>query len=90
MGKIPVLKVDDEVLFESAVINEYLDEITGGELQPDDPLQRAKNRAWIEFASDMLGNSYLMKTAAGNIVDAKPLTILQRNTTSSGLFQHFN
>ena len=61
LGKVPVLKVDDEILFESAVINEYLDEITGGELQPRDPLARAKNRAWIEFASDMLGNLYMMK-----------------------------
>jgi len=61
LGKVPVLKVDDEVLFESAVINEYLDEITGGELQPCDPLARAKNRAWIEFASNMLGNLYMMK-----------------------------
>ena len=34
LQKVPVLKVDDEVLFESAVINEYLDEITGGDLQP--------------------------------------------------------
>ncbi len=63
LGKVPVLKVDDEVLFESAVINEYLDEITGGELQPQDPLARAKNRAWIEFASDMLGKLYMMKTS---------------------------
>lgn len=63
LGKVPILKVDDEILFESAVINEYLDETTGGELQPRDPLQRAKNRAWIEFASDMLGNSYMMKMA---------------------------
>ena len=47
LGKVPVLKVDDEILFESAVINEYLDEITGGELQPKEPLARAKNRAWI-------------------------------------------
>ena len=61
LEKVPVLKVDDEILFESAVINEYLDEITGGELQPKDPLARAKNRAWIEFASDMLGNLYMMK-----------------------------
>lgn len=61
LEKVPVLEVDGEVLFESAVINEYLDEITGGELQPQDPLQRAKNRAWIEFASDMLGNLYRMK-----------------------------
>ncbi len=61
LGKVPVLEVDGEILFESAVINEYLDDITGGELQPDDPLARAKNRAWIEFASDMLGNLYQMK-----------------------------
>lgn len=64
LQKVPVLKVDGEVLFESAVINEYLDEITGGDLQPRDALPRAKNRAWIEFASNMLGNSYMMKTAA--------------------------
>ena len=61
LAKVPVLKVDGEVLFESAVINEYLDDITGGELQPREPLARAKNRAWIEFASNMLGNLYMMK-----------------------------
>ena len=61
LKKVPVLKVGDEVLFESAVINEYLDEITGGELQPADPLERARNRAWVEFASNMLGNHYMMK-----------------------------
>ncbi len=61
LAKVPVLKVDDEVLFESAVINEFLDEITGGDLQPREPLARAKNRAWIEFASNMLGNLYMMK-----------------------------
>ncbi len=61
LEKVPVLKVDNEILFESAVINEYLDEITGGDLQPKDPLARAKNRAWVEFASNMLGNLYMMK-----------------------------
>ncbi|MGD2170520.1 MAG: glutathione S-transferase family protein [Gammaproteobacteria bacterium] len=61
LQKVPVLEVDGEVLFESAVINEYLDDITGGELQPEDPLARAKNRAWIEFASNMIGNLYMMK-----------------------------
>ena len=64
LAKVPVLRVDGEILFESAVINEYLDDITGGDLQPKDPLARAKNRAWIEFASNMLGNTYMMKTAA--------------------------
>jgi len=64
LAKVPVLRVDGEILFESAVINEYLDDITGGELQPKDSLARAKNRAWIEFSSNMLGNTYMMKTAA--------------------------
>jgi glutathione S-transferase len=61
LGKVPVLKVDGEVLFESAVINEYLDDVTDGALQPKEPLARAKNRAWIEFASNMIGNLYMMK-----------------------------
>jgi glutathione S-transferase len=61
LKKVPVLKVDDEVLFESAVINEYLDDITGGALQPSDSRARANNRAWVEFASNMLGNLYMMK-----------------------------
>ncbi len=63
LQKVPVLRVDDEILFESAVINEYLDDITGGQLQPEEPLARAKNRAWIEVASNMLGNTYMMKMA---------------------------
>jgi len=54
LGKVPLLKVDDEVLFESAVICEYLNEITPGSLHPDDPLQKAKHRSWIEFGSSIL------------------------------------
>jgi len=63
LQKVPVLRVGDEILFESAVINEYLDDITGAELQPKEALARAKNRAWIEVASNMLGNAYMMKMA---------------------------
>jgi glutathione S-transferase len=64
LQKVPLLRVDDEVLFESAVINEYLDDITGAELQPRDSLARAKNRSWIEVSSNMLGNHYMMKMAS--------------------------
>jgi len=46
LGKVPVLKVDGkEVLFESAVINEFIDDVTPGTLKPSDPLTLAKNRA---------------------------------------------
>lgn len=54
LGKVPLLKVDEEVLFESAVICEYLNEITPGSLHPDDALQKAKHRSWIEFGSSIL------------------------------------
>ncbi|NJO40943.1 MAG: glutathione S-transferase family protein [Cyanobacteria bacterium RU_5_0] len=54
LGKVPLLKVNEEVLFESAVICEYLDEITPGSLHPNDPLQKAKHRSWIEFGSSIL------------------------------------
>lgn len=64
LGKVPVLVVDgDTVLFESAVINEYLDEVTAGRMLPEDPLRRAYGRAWIEFASNLLLDSYLLQTA---------------------------
>lgn len=56
LGKVPLLKVDGEVLFESAVICEYLDEITPGSLHPADPLQKAKHRSWIEFGSNILNH----------------------------------
>lgn len=54
LGKVPLLKVDGEVLFESAVICDYLDETIGPRLHPADPLQRAKHRAWVEFGSSVL------------------------------------
>ncbi len=54
-GKVPVLKVDDEhVLFESAVIDEFINEISPVELLPADPLQRALNRSWIDFGSSLI------------------------------------
>ena len=54
LGKVPLLLVDEEVLFESTVICEYLDEVTPGSLHPLDPLLKAKHRAWIEFGSSIL------------------------------------
>ncbi len=52
-GKVPVLQMGDDVLFESAVISEYLDEVYLPSLHPSDPLEKAKNRAWIEYTSSL-------------------------------------
>jgi glutathione S-transferase len=54
-GKTPLLMVGEtHVLFESAAIVEYLDESYGPALMPTDPIERARSRAWIEFASGTL------------------------------------
>jgi glutathione S-transferase len=54
-GRVPLLRVDNrQVIFESAVIDEFLDQITNGHLLPDDPLLRAQNRSWIEFGTAAL------------------------------------
>ncbi len=53
-GKVPILRVGEQVLFESAIINEYLDETNPPAMHPVDPLQRALNRAWIEFGSALI------------------------------------
>jgi glutathione S-transferase len=51
-GKVPVLRHDGAVIFESAVINEYLEEVFPERpLLPRDPVRRAQARIWIDFAN---------------------------------------
>ncbi|WP_192245476.1 glutathione S-transferase family protein [Mesorhizobium silamurunense] len=58
LGKVPLLRVRrdgaEEVIFESAVILEFLEETEANPLHPADPLMRARHRAWIEFGSAIL------------------------------------
>lgn len=56
LGKTPVLQVGHDVVFESAVILEYLEETTAPALHPEGALQRARHRGWIEFASATLND----------------------------------
>lgn len=68
LGQVPVLKVSTaagtEVLFESSVIQEYVDEITPPSLHPEDPLLKAKNRAWMSFGNDILFAMHALMTLA--------------------------
>lgn len=54
LGKVPVLVDGDAVIFESAVIAEYIEDTTEPKLHPQDPKERADHRAWIEFSSAVL------------------------------------
>jgi glutathione S-transferase len=79
LGKVPVLKVDDEVLFESAVICEYLDETHGFPLHPSQPMPKAKHRAWMEFSSVLL-------TGLWNLSMAQDEATLERKRQDLNLY----
>lgn len=65
MGRVPALRVDgDTVLFESAIINEFIDDVTPGSLRPSDPLRLAQNRGWIQFGEQCLFDQYHWTIAA--------------------------
>jgi glutathione S-transferase len=66
LGKVPLLLIDDEtLLFESAVIAEYVNDIGAGVLLPTNPIEKARHRAWIEFASATLDNIGALYSATG-------------------------
>jgi glutathione S-transferase len=52
-GKVPVLRVNGTSLYESNIVNEYLDEVYDSpKLMPDDPEEKASVRSWMAFADD--------------------------------------
>jgi glutathione S-transferase len=63
-AQVPLLLIGDEVLFESAVILDYLDEVYPPRLHPDNPLTRARHKAWIEFGSALLRQQHAVAMAA--------------------------
>ncbi|WP_083251548.1 glutathione S-transferase family protein [Acidihalobacter yilgarnensis] len=64
LGKVPALRLDDgNALFESAIINEYIDDITPPALHPSDPLVRARNRSWIQFGEQCIVDQYQLTVA---------------------------
>lgn len=79
LGKVPVLRVDDAVVFESAVILEYLEDVFGPKLHPSDALRRADHRAWMEFGSTIQGELWGFYTAADEqTFDAKRKALAER------------
>jgi glutathione S-transferase len=54
-GKVPVLKHGNHRVWESAIINEYLNDVfPEPPLLPSDPMLRAQARIWINFADTRL------------------------------------
>lgn len=62
-GKVPVLVVNGRegkstVLFESAVINEYLDEEYGDALLTGASIDKAHTRAWVSYSEGLIVQQY--------------------------------
>ena len=84
-GKVPVLRVNGTSLYESNIVNEYLDEVYGPpRLMPENAEERASVRSWMAFADDYFFPSVFgvrvgpqrgyseeqMREAKGNLNDA--------------------
>ena len=56
-GKVPVIVDDGQTIYESAIINEYLDEkYKNVPMMPKEPVERAKARIWMDYCT----NKYLI------------------------------
>ena len=92
LGKVPLLLVDDETLFESSVILDYLDEVYPPRLHPEDALRRARHKAWIAFGSELLQQQHEVALAGDRAGFEARLDALKaglqrlRDPIESGLF----
>ncbi|MDM8564567.1 glutathione S-transferase family protein [Candidatus Halobeggiatoa sp. HSG11] len=92
LGKVPILRVGDEkAIFESSVINDYLNQVTDNYLLPNDSLHRALCCSWIEFCSTCLSDFMNIivapsKTAFNEANDnfLKNLQILEQQVDENG------
>ncbi|MBV2185241.1 MAG: glutathione S-transferase family protein [Rhizobium sp.] len=87
LGKVPLLLIEqdgrEDVLFESSVICEYLEETQPGKaLHPADPLLRARHRGWMEFGSSILSDLWVFETTQDQAaLDAKSKTLAAKFAT---------
>ena len=75
-GKVPVLVADGVALFESAAICEFLDETHPPRVVPGDPFERARQRAWVEVANDLLAAQFRAFAAADPAEAVKTRAVL--------------
>jgi len=80
-GQVPILMVDQGILFESGPITEYVDETCGeSRLHPSDPFLKARHRAWIDLAT----THYLVQCRTQRSPSAEELDV--NRVQLSGMF----
>ncbi|MCD6044935.1 MAG: glutathione S-transferase [Gammaproteobacteria bacterium] len=100
LGKVPILRVDDVLLFESTVINDFLDSLSAAtSLYPTNTIQKHLNKSWIEWGSTLILATYDMTLAkdkesflAKRLLVEQKLSILQEQVKNSPFFngEHFS
>ncbi|AWD32160.1 Stringent starvation protein A [Candidatus Kinetoplastibacterium sorsogonicusi] len=83
-GKVPILVERDLVLYESNIINEYIDErFPHPQLMPSDPIMRARVRLFLyNFEKTLFSNIHKLEKRNDDID-----TIEARNNIQNGLIQ---
>ncbi len=61
-GQVPLLKADDQIIFESNVITEFINDISSKSTHPENPIQKANNRSWMAFSSSLFDDLFGMVT----------------------------
>lgn len=77
LGRVPVLSVDGQAVFESAVILEYLEDTCEPRLHPEDPLEKAQHRSWMEFGSSVLNDIGGLYSAKDEDLFSQKLDVLK-------------
>lgn len=62
-GRAPLLSIDGHTIFESAIICEYLNDIAGNALLPEQTIIKNINRSWISYAGELTVANFLYGTA---------------------------
>ncbi len=91
-GKVPVLTDGDTVLYESCIINEYLEEnYPESPLMPKDPALRAKIRILIDYGMNHLNAPYqtLREELAKDEKDRDPAKIAAAKKETRDLLKRF-
>lgn len=76
-SKVPVLRVDGDAVFDSAVINELLEEIGGPRMHPRNRLERARHRSWIAYSQEILSAQTATYAAPSRKVFSKRIEALR-------------
>ena len=73
-SKVPVLRHDGRTIYESAVINEYLEEVfQSPPMMPDDAAGRALARIWIEYCNSQFCSLFYKVLLSQDAVEQKEL-----------------